>query len=93
MPVVELVKVYLTAECVPVNSEQSCGARLVAAGPVQDALDELLLEFVDSLIKLDSTFHHLPDKSLQLIFQGRTLRIGIISGRKVQPDLLEFVAC
>jgi hypothetical protein len=42
---------------------------------------------------LDSTFHHLPDKGLQLIFQGRTLRTRIIYGRKVQPDLLEFVAC
>ena len=75
------------------NSEQSGSARLVAAGPVQDALDELLLEFIDSFIKLDSTFHHLPDKGLQLIFQGRTLRTRIIYGRKVQPDLLEFVAC
>jgi hypothetical protein len=93
MPVVELIEVNLTAECVPVNSQQSCSARLVAARPVQDALDELLLEFIDSLIKLDSTFHHLPDKGLQLIFQGRTLRTRIIHGRKVQPDLLEFVAC
>jgi hypothetical protein len=93
MPVVELIEVNLTAECVPVNSQQSCSARLVAARPVQDALDELLLEFVDCLIKLDSTFHHLPDKGLQLIFQGRTLRTRIIHGRKVQPDLLEFVAC
>jgi len=93
MPVVELIAIYLAAECVPVNSEQSRSARLVAAGPVQDALDELLLKFIDSFIKLDSTFHHLPDKGLQLIFQGRTLRTRIIHGRKVQPDLLEFVAC
>jgi len=76
-----------------VNSEQSGSARLVAAGPVQDALNELLLEFVDRLIKLDSTFHHLADKGLKLIFQGRTLRTRIIYGRKIQPDLLEFVAC
>ncbi len=93
MPVVEFIAIYLAAECVPVNSEQSRSARLVAAGPVQDALDELLLKFIDSFIKLDSTFHHLPDKGLQLIFQGRTLRTRIIYGRKVQPDLLEFVAC
>ncbi len=93
MPIVEFIAIYLAAECVPVNSEQSRSARLVATGPVQDALDELLLEFIDSFIKLDSTFHHLPDKGLQLIFQGRTLRMRIIYGRKVQPDLLEFVAC
>jgi hypothetical protein len=76
-----------------VNSEQSCSARLVAAGPVQNALNEFLLEFVDGLIKLDSTLHHLPDKGLQLVFQGRTLRTRFIYGRKVQPNLLEFVAC
>ncbi len=93
MPIVEFIAIYLAAECVPVNSEQSRSARLVAAGAVQDALDELLLEFIDGFIKLDSTFHHLPDKGLQLIFQGRTLRMRIIYGRKVQPDLLEFVAC
>ena len=93
MPIVEFIAIYLAAECVPVNSEQSRSARLIAAGAVQDAFDELLLEFIDSFIKLDSTFHHLPDKGLQLIFQGRTLRTRIIYGRKVQPDLLEFVAC
>ncbi len=93
MPVVKLVEIDLSAECIPVNSEQACGARLVAAGPVQDALDEFLFEFVDGLIKLDSTLHHLPDQGLQLIFQGRTLRTRIICGRKCQPDLLEFVAC
>jgi hypothetical protein len=76
-----------------VNSEQSCGARLVATRPVQDAFDELLFEFVDGLIKLDSTLHHLADKSLQLIFQGCTLRTKDIYSRKYQPDLLEFVAC
>ena len=64
MPVVELIAIYLAAECVPVNSEQSRSARLVAAGPVQDALNELLFEFVDGLIKLNSTFHHLPDQGL-----------------------------
>ncbi len=74
MPVVELVEVYLTAEGVPVNSEKPCGARLIAARPVQDPFDELLFKFVDGLIKLYSTLHHLRDKGLQLIFQGCTLR-------------------
>jgi hypothetical protein len=93
MPVVQLVEIYLAAECVPVNSEQACGSRLIAARPVQNALDEFLLKFVDGLIKLDSTFHHLPDKSFQLIFQGCTLRAISIYSWKYQLDLLEFVAC
>jgi len=75
-----------------VNSEQSCGARLVAARPVQHTFDELLFKFVDGLIELDTTLHHLADKGLQLIFQGCTLRTKNIYIRKYQPDLLEFVA-
>jgi hypothetical protein len=74
MPVVELVETYLTAERVSVDSEQACSSRLIAARAVQDAFDELLLEFVNGLVKLDSTFHHLAHKSFQLIFQGCTLR-------------------
>ena len=61
MPACKLVKVYLTAERVPVDAEQTSGTRLVAAKPVQNAFDEFLFEFVDGLIELDSTFHHLPD--------------------------------
>ena len=93
MPGVELVEIYLAAERVPVNSQQACGARLVAARAVQDAFDELLFEFDDGLVKLDSTLHHLPDKGLQLIFQGCTLRTKIIYSWKYQPDLPELVAC
>ncbi len=93
MPVVELVEIYLAAERVPVNSQQASGARLVAARAVQAAFDELLFEFVDGLIKLDSTLHHLRDKGLQLIFQGCTLRTKIIYSWKYQPDLPELVAC
>jgi hypothetical protein len=42
---------------------------------------------------LDSTLHHLPDKGLQLIFQGCTLRTKMIYSWKYQPDLPELVAC
>jgi hypothetical protein len=75
-----------------VNSEQSCGARLVATRPVQDAFEELLFEFVDGFIKLDATLHHLADEGLQLIFQGCTLRTKNMYSRKYQSDLPEFVA-
>jgi hypothetical protein len=93
MPVVELVDPDLAAEGVPVDSEQACGARLVAARPVQHAFDELLFEFVDGLVKLDPAFHHLPDQGFQLIFHGRTLRTKIVCRRKFRPDLSEFLAC
>jgi hypothetical protein len=93
MPVVELVEANLAAERVPVDPEQTRGARLVAARPVQHAFDELLLEFVDGLVELDPALHHLPDQGLQLIFHSRTLRMKIFRGRKFRPDLFEFVAC
>jgi hypothetical protein len=75
-----------------VNSEQSCGSRLIAARAVQNTFDKFLFKFVDGLIKLDSTFHHLTDKSFQLIFQGCTLRARSIYSWKYQLDLFEFVA-
>ena len=93
MPWVQLVQVYLAAERIPVNSKQTCGSRLIPAGPVQDAFDEFLFKFVDGLVKLDSTFHHLSDKSFQLIFQGCTLRAMSIYSWKYQLDLFEFLAC
>jgi hypothetical protein len=93
MPMVELVEVNLAAERVPVDSEQACGARLVASRPVQHAFDELLLEFVDGLVELDPALHHLPDQGLQLIFHNGTLRMKSFRGRKLRPDLSEFVAC
>ena len=92
MPWVQFVEVYLAAKCVPVNSEQARGSRLIPAGPVQDTFDEFLFKFVDGLVKLNATFHHLPDKSFQLIFQGCTLRARSIHSWKYQLDLFEFVA-
>jgi hypothetical protein len=93
MPVIQLVEVYFTAERVPVNSEETRSPRLIPARSVQDALDEFLFKFVDGLIKMNSTFHHLPDKGFQLIFQGCTLRARSCLRPKFQPDLFEFVAC
>jgi len=69
MPVVQLVEIYFSAECVPVNSQQARGSRLIAPRPVQNPLDEFLFKFVDRLIKMNATFHHLSDQCFQLIFQ------------------------
>lgn len=47
----ELVFVHFPAECVAVNSEDLCGAGLVAVGAVKDTLDEPLFKFAHSLIE------------------------------------------
>ena len=92
-PVIEPVKIDLSAERIAVNPEQACGARLVAARPVQNAFDELLFELVDGLVKMNSVFHHLPHQRVQLILHHRTPRTGLIRSRKTRRhDLDEFVA-
>ena len=48
-PVVELVEADLAAQRIAVNAQQARGARLVAVGAVQHALDELLLKFIHAL--------------------------------------------
>ena len=88
MPGIQLVQIDLAAECVPMNSEQACGSRLIAARAVQNAFDEFFFKFVDGLVKLDSTFHHLSDKSFQLIFQGCTLRAMSIYSWKLPARLI-----
>ena len=45
---VELVFAHFAAEGVAVDSEDLCGARLVAASVLEHALDEFLLEFRDA---------------------------------------------
>ena len=92
MPGGKLVEINLTAERISVDAEQACCARLIAPRAIQHAFNELLFKLVDGLIKLDSTFHHLPDKRFQLIFQGCTLRARIVCSCEYRPDLCEFVA-
>jgi hypothetical protein len=62
--VVELVLDHFAAESVAVNAEDFCGARLVAVGTVEDALDETLLKFPDGLIEEDSAVDHLQYQTL-----------------------------
>jgi len=69
------------AECFGMNAEQASGARLVALGAVQHALNKFFLEFVHGFVKKDSAIHHLPDQIFQLIFHDRTLHTKINCGR------------
>lgn len=80
-PLVKFIEADLAAERVTVNAEQASGARLVALGAVQHALNKFFLEFVHGFVKKDSAIHHLPDQIFQLIFHDRTLHTKINCGR------------
>ena len=93
VPVIELIEVDLAAESVPVNPEQTRGARLIPAGPVQNAFNKFFFEFVDCFVELNASLHHLADQGFQLIFHRRTLRTRVFAGGTSRPrDLVEFVA-
>jgi hypothetical protein len=72
--VVELVLDDLTAERVAVYAEDMRGAGLVAVGAIQNTLNEALFEFPHSFVEEDAAFHHLADKSFQLILHVGTLQ-------------------
>lgn len=71
----ELVLVDFAAQRITVNAENLCGARLVAVGAVEDALDEALLELLHGLIEQDAPVYHLGHKPLKLISHDGTLRV------------------
>ena len=63
------------------NSEKACRPRLIAAGAVQDTLNEFLFEFVDRFIEVNSALDHLPDQGFKLILHRCTLRTIVVCGR------------
>jgi len=63
------------------NSEKASRPRLIAAGPIQHALDEFLFEFIDRFIEVDPTLHHLADQGFELILHRCTLRTIVVCGR------------
>jgi len=73
-PVIQLVFRHLAAQGVAVDPQDFSGTRLVAVGALEHALDETLLKLTYSLVKEDSTLHHLRHKPFQLVFHVRTLR-------------------
>ena len=56
---IEFIEIDFAAERISMNSEKASSPRLIAAGPVQHALDEFLFEFVDRFIEVNSALHHL----------------------------------
>jgi hypothetical protein len=74
---IEFVFNHFAAEGVAVDSQDFCGARLVAIGAVEDALDEALFEFTDGLVKEDAALDHLQYQTFQLISHSITLPKGM----------------
>ena len=70
----QLVFADLAAQRIAMNSKDFCGARLVAVGAVQHALDETFFEFPDGFVEQDPALHHLVDEPFQLILHDDTLR-------------------
>src|ERR1700690_4128802 len=75
----KLVGVYFPAQCVAMNPQDFCGARLISVQALQNALDELLLEFRHSLIEQDAAVNHHSDQGFQLFFHDCTLRRDSVS--------------
>ena len=71
---VELVFVDFAAEGIAVNAQDDGGARLIAVGAFEDALDEFFFELADGFVEQNAALHHLCDKPFQLIFHDDTLR-------------------
>lgn len=58
---VEFVLGHFAAEGIAVNAENGGGARLVAVGAIEDALNEAFFKFADRLVEKDTTLDHLQN--------------------------------
>ena len=72
--VVELINFDFSSQRVAMDSQDLCGARLIAIGALKRPFDELLLEFEHSLFEENAAFHHHAHKGFELIFHDDTLR-------------------
>jgi len=69
---VEFVLGDFAAKRVAMNAQDFCGAGLVAVGAFENALDEALFEFADSLVEEDAALDHQGNQAFQLISHGRS---------------------
>lgn len=91
---IEFVQVDFSAECVPVNSQEPCGARLIAVETLQHALNKFLFKFVNRFVEMDPAIHHKPYQRFQLLLHRSTLRTRVVRCRRIPAArLTEFVAC
>ena len=71
---VQLVLGEFAAQRIAVYPEYVRGARTVAVYPVENTLDETLLEFSHGLVKENAVLHHLTYKPFQLVLHRFTLQ-------------------
>lgn len=71
---IEFVLDDLAAQRIAVDAEHDCGSGLIALDAIEYALDEALLELADSLVKQNAVFHHLINKTFQLILHVNVLQ-------------------
>ena len=73
-PVVQLVLPQLPAQCVAMDPQYMCGARLGAVNAVQYPLYESFLKFPDGLVEQNPALHHPAHKPFHLILHVATLQ-------------------
>ena len=79
---VEFVYVDFAAKRVAVDAEDFGGARLIAVGAIEDALDEFFLELGDGFLEKDFALDHPSHQSFELIFHDDTLRKAACAAMK-----------
>jgi hypothetical protein len=72
----EFVFAYFAAQCIAVDSQLFCAARLIALAAFEHTADKLFLEFTNCFFEQDSSLDHHSDQRFQLIFHDCTLRNG-----------------
>ncbi len=71
---IEMVLRDLAAQGVAMDAERFGGAALIAAGMLQDAADEFLLEFGHGFIEQNAALDHHDDQRIQFLFHVYMLR-------------------
>ncbi len=66
-PVIDIQLVHFPAQGVAVNAQGFGGFRLIAVVALQDALDEALLEFQNSIREKDAVLDHAGDEGFKLV--------------------------
>jgi hypothetical protein len=74
-PLIELIRVYLAAERVAMDSQDLCGAGLVAIEAIQHSLDEFFLELGYGFLEQDAAVDHQSDQRFQFFSHDFTLHV------------------
>jgi hypothetical protein len=87
----DFIFAYFTAQGVAVNSQEFCGAGLIAVGALEGALDEFLLKLNHSFFEQYAALDHLPNKRFQLFLHDVTLHSDASEHSLRGPVFIPFV--